>query len=104
MKQLFLLLVLFVGLTAFATNDVNKISNETEVSQTEFNTGWDILINSSDNVIPPTPDCTATVTYNGEVVATFHGWGASACQDAGNLACNYIESQGGQCPEVIAGD
>lgn len=45
------------------------------------------------------PSCTATVTYNGEVVASFTETGPNACTNAYAKACDYIINQGGTCPQ-----
>jgi len=42
--------------------------------------------------------CTATVTFQGEVVDTFTETGTNAYTKAYARACDYIENQGGTCP------
>ena len=78
MKKFLLLGVLFIGLASFTTPMNNTISSE------------DVFAT-----------CTATVTYQGEPVASFQGEGSTktaACMNAEVQACAYIQDHGGECP------
>lgn len=99
MKKLFLLILLFVGLASFSSYHPDKIENETEFSQTKVTNDWQIIMQIFNN--ESTLGCTATVYYNGEVQRVFTGIPPNPCADARKKACEYIESQGGNCPPAI---
>lgn len=95
MKNLLLIVFLSIGLFSF-----KSVTNETDNDIIVAQSTWLVDYNVINNLPPFT--CTATVTYGGVFVTNFTGTGATAgeaCANAATLACDYIQQQGGTCPE-----
>lgn len=104
MKKILILFVLALGFVNYANNKPvleDSMIENTIVLKNNYELKTAILNNE---VFLKQLVCTATVTYNGEVQATFSvpivdpSFTAMACQLAGALACAYIQEHGGTCP------
>lgn len=95
MKQILLIMFLFCGLVSFNSNGSDAIIEIEELTQELWEVESVTFVNA-DGVTC----CTATATYNGQPQRSFTCcWGAYSCDCAQAQACQYIQSQGGTCPQ-----
>lgn len=96
MKKILVLFVLCLGLMSFTDSSALETATENVVSNNlvdiEISTEYVVI----DNVDDALYSCRATITYNGEPVASTTGFGltaAGACAQARLLAMAWIAAQ-----------
>ena len=93
MKKIIVLFVLAVGLMSFSDDKQSSFNDSLDLS---FNNSVDVEFSFDDFSIDSCDvgyRCRATVSYNGEEVASIYGYGntaAEACADAMNRAREFV--------------
>ena len=100
MKKILFLFVLCLGMFSFTSPELNASNNADIETITEdvSATNYEITLDNNYSDELKGYKCTVTLTYNGEVVDTFTGYGstvATACGNASQQAAFYVFSQGG---------